>query len=169
MWSCWRTSLPTSACGGGETRWWTPGNLLGLTAFGAADGIHFRGQLNWDDGDLWFGGTGMTAIYGIGSDRLPPAGWYRSIPRVNFWGEVWGFTGVSGPLSFGDNWSKCWVHASQKISVAGGPTIGQSHWWDTLLFFESDGSHGVRSLPGTVAFTGDLLLRRSRPALAGGA
>jgi hypothetical protein len=136
----------------GESSWWWPGHLFGLSVFDQADGLHFRGQLNYDDGDLWFGSTGVTAIFGIGSDRLPAPGWYRSVPRVNLWGEVWGFTGVSGPLSFGDNWSKCWLHANQKISVAGGPMINQAHWFDTLLFFESDGSHGVRPLPGTFTF-----------------
>jgi len=136
----------------GQSNWWWPGNLLGLSVFDQADGLHFRGQLNYDDGDLWFGSTGVTAIFGIGSDRLPPPGWYRSVPRVNLWGEVWGFTGVNGPFSFGDNWSKCWLHANQKISVAGGPMINQAHWFDTLIFYESDGSHGVRGLPGTFTF-----------------
>ena len=133
----------------GESHWWWPGNLLGLSVFDQADGLHFRGQLNWDNGNLYFGSTGVTAIFGIGSDRMPRPGWYRSIPRVNLWGSVWGFTGVNGPFSFGDNWSKCWLHTNQKISVAGGPMINQAHWWDTMLFFESDGSHGARPLPGT--------------------
>ncbi|MGY1808131.1 hypothetical protein ACI8AF_12250 [Blastococcus sp. SYSU D00669] len=136
----------------GQTSWWTPGHLLGLTAFAQSDGVHFRGQLDYDDGDLWFGSAGVTAIYGIGSDRLPPAGWYRSAPRVNLWGEVWGFTGVNGPLSFGDNWSKCWLHANQKIMTEGGAIIAQNHWFDTLLFFDSDGLHGVRGLPGSFTF-----------------
>ena len=136
----------------GRTNWWVPPHLFGLTAFAPGDGVHFRGQLNYDDGDLWFGSAGTTSIYGIGSDRLPPQGWYRSTPRVNLWGEVWGFTGVSGPFSFGDNWSKCWLHANQKISIEGGAMISQAHWFDTLLFFESDGSHGVRGLPGTFNF-----------------
>jgi hypothetical protein len=135
----------------GQTNWWVPTHLFGLTAF-AQDGVRFRGQLNYDDGDLWFGSAGTTSIYGIGSDRLPPQGWYRSTPRVNLWGEVWGFTGVSGPFSFGDNWSKCWLHANQKIRIEGGATIAEAHWFDTLLFFESDGSHGVRGLPGTFNF-----------------
>lgn len=136
----------------GQSNWWVPGNLFGLTSFGQSDGVHFRGQLNHDDGDLWFGSAGVTSIYGIGSDRLPAEGWYRSTPRVNLWGEVWGFTGVNGPFQFGDNWSKCWLHANQKIRVEGGATIAEAHWFDTLLFFENDGSHGVRALPGTFSF-----------------
>jgi hypothetical protein len=133
----------------GQSNWWVPGNLFGLTAFSQPDGLHFRGQLNYDRGNLWFGSAGVTSIYGIGRDRLPQQGWYRSAPRVNLWGEVWGFTGVS---TFGDNWSKCWLHANQKIRVEGGATIAEAHWFDTLLFFESDGSHGVRGLPGSFMF-----------------
>jgi hypothetical protein len=130
----------------GESHWWWPGHLFGLSVFDRPDGLHLRGQLDWDHGDLWFGSTGVTAVFGIGSDRLPGPGWYRSVPNVNLWGQVWGCTGVSGP--FGDTWSKCRLHANQKISVAGGPMINQAHWWDTLCF-ESAGSHGERALPGT--------------------
>ncbi len=79
----------------GETRPWVPPPLFGLTAFSPGDGVHFRGQPNYDDRDLWFGNAGTTVIYGIGSARLPTEGRYRSSPRVNLWGEVWGVTGVS--------------------------------------------------------------------------
>lgn len=134
-----------------ETNWWTPGNLLGLASYWE-DGVRITGQLNWDDGDLWFGNTGVVARFAIGSDRLPPPGWYRSWPPTSLWGEVWGFTGVSGPFSFGDNWSKCWLHATQTVRGPSGAVIASGHWWDTLLHFESDGSHGVRGLPGSLMF-----------------
>ncbi|GAB3829627.1 hypothetical protein ACFPIJ_32140 [Dactylosporangium cerinum] len=135
--------------GNGESHWWWPGHLFGLSLFDQSDGLQFRGQLDWDHGDLWFGSTGVTAVFGLGSDRLPRPGWHRSAPRVNLWGQVWGSTGASGPFGFGDNWSKCWLHANQKISVADGPMINQAHWWDTLLSFESAFESGERALPGT--------------------
>lgn len=133
----------------GSTHWWVPTDLLGLAVHGADDGVHFTGQLNWDDGDLWKGSAGMTAVFGIDSHRLPPPGLYRSQPSVNLAGQMWGFTGINGPWEFGDNWAKCWLNTHQRVSIPGGPVLAEGHRTDTIIFFEDSGSHGVQALPGS--------------------
>jgi hypothetical protein len=135
----------------GESRRWVP-NIIGISIVEGTDGIRFTGAMHRDNGNLWSGSTGDFAIYGIGSDRLPPPGFYRSAPRSNLFGEVWGATGLNGPLSFGDNWTKCWLHTDQTIRGPGGVVIAKNHRVDNLLFMESDGDRRTRPLPGFLPF-----------------
>jgi hypothetical protein len=138
----------------GETAWWTPVDRIGLYAYfdDAAGGVSFVGQLDYNDGDLWKGSAGATAVFGLGTDRMPPAGRYVSRPSTDLFGEVIGFTGVSGPFSFGDNWCKCWLHTDQTIRSDTGAIIGNGHAVQELLFLESDGDQRVTPLPGSLFF-----------------
>lgn len=137
-----------------ETRWWTPGDRIGLYAYfdDAAGGVRFVGQQDYDDGDLWKGSAGATATFGIGTDRLPSPGVYRSAPSTDLHGELLGFTTVNGPWSFGDNWCKCWLHVDQTVRTTGGAIIANGHDARQVIFFEDDGSFGVVPLPGFLPF-----------------
>ncbi len=137
-----------------ETSWWTPSDRIGLYAYfdDAAGGVRFVGQQDYDDGDLWKGSAGARAIFGLGTDRMPPRGRYQSRPTTDLLGEVMGFTGVNGPLNWGDDWCKCWLHTDQTVRSASGAIIANAHAVQTLIFFEDDGSHGVTPLPGSLFF-----------------
>ncbi len=135
----------------GETDWWTPADRIGLYAYfdDAAGGVRFVGQIDYDDGDLWKGSVGARAIFGLGTNRMPPAGRYVSRPTSDLFGEVLGFTGLT---TFGDNWSKCWMHTDQTLRNASGAIVANAHAAQTLIFYEDDGSWGVTPLPGSLFF-----------------
>jgi hypothetical protein len=135
-----------------RTSWWVPNDRIGLYAYWGDGGVHFVGQLDYDDGDLWKGSAGASAAFGLGTDRMPAAGRYISTPTADLFGEVMGFTGVNGPLNWGDDWCKCWLHTDQTLRNASGAIIGNGHEARNLIFYEDDGSFGVAPLPGTMLF-----------------
>jgi hypothetical protein len=80
------------------------------------DGIHFRGEKNYDGSSLLKLSFGVTARYGIGPERWPPSpsGRWQSVPHANLFGRLLGFTNACD-IFCGDFWSKCWLIKRQTL------------------------------------------------------
>lgn len=87
----------------------TPFGTSPFTSSFEADGLHFKGLLNHDSGDLGFYNFGYTSAFAISPDRLPPSpsGRWRSAPHIEIFGELMGASQDS--FGFGDDWCKCWM------------------------------------------------------------
>lgn len=81
-----------------------------------ADGIHFYGATDRRSSDRYWGSFGVTALYGLGPDRLPNPGgqWWRSTPYVELFGEIHGWTHIVS-LFDKDGWSKCSLNLTQEL------------------------------------------------------
>lgn len=121
-----------------------------------ADGIHFRGMLTYDGGDLIFRNFGLKSRYEIQANRIPrpdrPP--WRSAPNAQLWGELRGYTGQGG-LFEGDRWSKCWMVRRQTLyQFVFGPsgpvarTIGEGIDVQTIFFEENQSRLVTHRLPG---------------------
>ena len=138
-----------------ETSAWLPSDRIGLSYYWdtPAGGYRFTGQMERDDGDLYKTELGVVARFGIGSNRLPPAGRYVSAPTGTFAGRIEGANGVNGPLSFADNWTKCWLGLVQTLRDPYGAIIAEAvSVPPALIFLESDGDLAVVDLPGQFSF-----------------
>ena len=135
-----------------QSRAWWPGSPIGMTGLTQPDGIHFRGQIDRDNGNLWKSSFGVWSAFAIDSRRLPSPGWARSRPPANLRGSVAGLTGVSAPLTFGDQWAKCWLHLDHRVRDEDGAVIAEEHSVENLIFREHGGQHISRPLPGSVQY-----------------
>jgi hypothetical protein len=133
-----------------EIRTWTPTTLIGLSTFIDGTGAQFVGQLEYDNGDLFWDNTGASAVFALPTDRMPPPGRYTSAPTCDLTGDIMGFCGVNGPFTFGDIWSKSWLHTDQTIRNADGDQIANAHDVKQIVFLENSGSQDLKMLPGSL-------------------
>jgi hypothetical protein len=82
---------------------------------------------------------------------MPPGGpgRFSSIPHCELIGQISGGTG----WSWGDDWSKCWLHINQ--FVHGGPAgerIGEGHDHRNMFFIAGSNELEVRDFPGFIQF-----------------
>jgi hypothetical protein len=71
---------------------------------------------------------------------------FRSSPFGWLTGEVIGFTG-GGSIFSGDQWSKCWLQASQVVHQGSQSFPAWAQPW-TLLFIDDDLDYDTNFLPG---------------------
>jgi hypothetical protein len=128
-----------------RTDWAFPG---GMKVESWPDGLHLSGQLNWSDGDLWQGNLQVLAKFVLDPNRMPPGGpgRFSSVPYCELFGQITGITG----WSWGDDWSKCWLHIAQLVN--GGPAgarIGEGHDHRNMFFIAgSQSGPEVSDFPG---------------------
>jgi hypothetical protein len=148
-----------------ETNWWT-GNRVGLYGHwdDNAGRVRLVGEVECYTGDLLKDNTGFTALFGLGSDGMPPAGRYTSSPDGDLLGVVMGTTGSRGVFDFSDYWSKCWLHLDQTVRSANGDVIANGHSVQQLIFMESSGEDNIVPLPGSIFFPPSCLRCGSQPA-----
>jgi hypothetical protein len=138
-----------------HSEWSTAQSPIELFGFwdNDASGVKFVGQIVWDDGDLLSGVVARArGIFGLGSDRLPPAGQYFSRPTASLVGDVAGATGGSPFIGLTDQWSKCWLTVSQTVFNAAGQKLATASEPRELFFLDGRFSDQVVPLPGTIAF-----------------
>lgn len=116
------------------------------------DGSHLFGQLIWNDGDLWQGNLQVLAKFVLDPSRMPlgSPGRFSSIPHCELFGEICGGTN----WTWGDDWSKCWLHIAQ--FVHGGPVsalIGEGHDHRNMFFIAgSNTPPESHNFPGFIQF-----------------
>jgi hypothetical protein len=148
--------------------WWAESNIifpdwLGLFHSWDADGLRLFGSLEHNSGDLWKGSLVVFSWFGLGTDRMPPGGTrFRSSPFGWIHGEVAGFT-YGGLIFHGDQWSKCWLQASQVVHQGSVALPAWAPSWQ-LLFIEDDLDYDTTFLPGFFHFPSvDFDLNRQLP------
>lgn len=126
-------------------------NKLGFTLFWDVQGLRFSGAISHHNGDLWKGSIIVSSWFGLGRDRMPGGGTrFRSSPFGWLTGEVMGSTNDGGLLA-GDQWSKCWLVASQVVHQGSLALPAWAPAW-TLMHIEDDYSYDTNFLPGFISF-----------------
>ncbi|WP_143543001.1 hypothetical protein [Rhodococcus sp. NCIMB 12038] len=131
----------------GRTNWWPLPGTDGYWRDG--EGLNLDGQMVHHSGDLWKGSFRILAQFGLEPNRMPTtgAGRYRSSPTIDLMGSVLGWTG----WTWGDDWSKCWLVATQ--TVRGGPGGGiaiSSTEARNLIFLAGSNDRRAADLPGNM-------------------
>jgi hypothetical protein len=129
-----------------QTGWWQDHLPPGLSQawHDGARAVMFDGDLFYNNDNLLMGSIGARAIFGLGTDRMPPKGRYISAPWGNVEGSVIGRTGKTFS---GDNWAKCWEHLDQTVRNGSGEVLGNEHRVQRLIFLEADGKEQIGEIP----------------------
>ncbi|WFE57657.1 hypothetical protein [Micromonospora sp. WMMD712] len=113
------------------------------------DGAHLFGNRIWSDGDLWKGSLQVLAKFVLDTNRMPGPGRFTSLPHCELFGKMTGATG----WTWGDDWSKCWLHVAQFVN--GGPAgarIAEGHDHRNVFFISDSERLEVHDLPGFIQF-----------------
>ena len=124
----------------------------GFELFWDSQGVRLSGSLDHASGSLWSGALVVFSWFGLTRGRMPGGSTtrFRSTPPGLIQGEAAGFTG-GGSIFDGDQWSKCWLQASQVVHQGSQSFPTWAPPW-TLLSIEDHLEYDTNFLPGNFAF-----------------
>src|SRR5207244_1821759 len=120
------------------------------------DGLHFAAEVEAHDGSAHDSSFTVLAQFYLDSNRIFPKRTsgvtpYSSVPPVEYYGAVWGFTSTMGSLpfdlDFGDHWAKLYLNATQNVLV-NSELRATNNENRPIIGFINDGDSGWAVLPG---------------------